>query len=372
MSRRRLTRRQFVVATAAGSAALITAPYVRSAHAAGKLSVGFWDHWVPGANKTSTDLVNEWAEKEKVEVAIDYITSNGRKNEITIAAEAMAQRKVIEEAQDQMLSWLRYVPSSLKRYEYLPYIAASIDAAGLEQLQSSSEALDISEDKSLRLTLAEPILATSQDGPFTLYNEAPCKVEMQVELPRDLVKNKDVAGVEALLRPVVERHASEDQARASRAWNKRQREAYPADYDETLARHSVWKAEQTNAAVQAGIDRLIDETSRIPDRISDDPDYMAGFVKGVEAGRAPHPVACPDLMTIASASPTVYPIAAPPTAATAAYRKVGTATPTNTEQEARRQRGYQDGLRLTVALDAVRRMPGCIVQVPEAKGPTHH
>ena len=38
-------------------------------HAAGKLSIGFWDHWVPGANKASTDLVNEWAAKEKVEVS---------------------------------------------------------------------------------------------------------------------------------------------------------------------------------------------------------------------------------------------------------------------------------------------------------------
>ena len=69
MSRKKLSRRQFVAATALSSAALITAPYVRGAYAAGKLSIGFWDHWVPGANKASTDLVNEWAEKEKVEVS---------------------------------------------------------------------------------------------------------------------------------------------------------------------------------------------------------------------------------------------------------------------------------------------------------------
>jgi ABC-type glycerol-3-phosphate transport system substrate-binding protein len=91
MSRRKLTRREFVAATAATSAALIAAPYVRSAYAAGKVSIGFWDHWVPGANKTSTDLVNEWAEKEKVEVQIDYITSQGNKNLVTIAAEAQAK-----------------------------------------------------------------------------------------------------------------------------------------------------------------------------------------------------------------------------------------------------------------------------------------
>lgn len=91
MSRKKLTRRQFVAATAMSSAALITAPYVRGAYAAGKLSIGFWDHWVPGANKASTELVNEWAAKEKVEVTIDYIPSQGNKNLLTIAAEAQAK-----------------------------------------------------------------------------------------------------------------------------------------------------------------------------------------------------------------------------------------------------------------------------------------
>ena len=91
MSRKKLSRRQFVAATALSSAALITAPYVRGAYAAGKLTMGFWDHWVPGANKASTDLVNEWAAKEKVEVSIDYITSQGNKNLLTIAAEAQAK-----------------------------------------------------------------------------------------------------------------------------------------------------------------------------------------------------------------------------------------------------------------------------------------
>src|SRR5215216_7824693 len=91
MSRKKLSRRQFVAATALSSAALITAPYIRGAHAAGKLSIGFWDHWVPGANKASTDIVNAWAEKEKVEVSIDYIPSQGSKNLITIAAEAQAR-----------------------------------------------------------------------------------------------------------------------------------------------------------------------------------------------------------------------------------------------------------------------------------------
>jgi ABC-type glycerol-3-phosphate transport system substrate-binding protein len=73
------------------SVALIAAPHVRGAYAAGKLSIGFWDHWVPGANKISADLVKEWAEKEKVEVQIDYITGQGNKLLLTITTEAQAK-----------------------------------------------------------------------------------------------------------------------------------------------------------------------------------------------------------------------------------------------------------------------------------------
>lgn len=86
-----LSRRRFVATTAAASAVAVAAPYVRGAYAAGQLNIGFWDHWVPGANDTLTKLVNDWAAKEKVEVKIDYITSQGNKNRLTIAAEAQAK-----------------------------------------------------------------------------------------------------------------------------------------------------------------------------------------------------------------------------------------------------------------------------------------
>ena len=84
------SRRQFIGTTAAVSAAALAAPYVRTAHAAGKLSVGLWDHWVPGANDATRTLIEEWAAKEKVEVTIDFITSQGRKILLTQAAEAQA------------------------------------------------------------------------------------------------------------------------------------------------------------------------------------------------------------------------------------------------------------------------------------------
>jgi ABC-type glycerol-3-phosphate transport system substrate-binding protein len=90
MVKRKLTRRRFLATTAA-STAVMAMPHVRGAYAAGKLSMGFWDHWVPGANSATTALVNEWAEKEKVEVQIDYIPSQGNKLLITITAEGQAR-----------------------------------------------------------------------------------------------------------------------------------------------------------------------------------------------------------------------------------------------------------------------------------------
>ncbi len=90
MTGTKVTRRRFM-ATSAAAAAAVSAPFVRTANAAGKISIGFWDHWVPGANNTTKALVEEWGAKEKVEVSIDYIPSQGSKNLLTIAAEAQAK-----------------------------------------------------------------------------------------------------------------------------------------------------------------------------------------------------------------------------------------------------------------------------------------
>jgi len=83
-------RRSFLKTGAAASVALAF-PYIRTSHAAGALTIGFWDHWVPGANDTLTKLCMDWGKKEKVDVKIDYITSQGNKNMLTITAEAQAR-----------------------------------------------------------------------------------------------------------------------------------------------------------------------------------------------------------------------------------------------------------------------------------------
>jgi ABC-type glycerol-3-phosphate transport system substrate-binding protein len=90
MSDQSQQRRKFLKTTAAASAALAF-PYIRTSHAAGNITIGFWDHWVPKANDTLTKLCEDWGKKEKVGVKIDYITSQGNKNMLTITAESQAR-----------------------------------------------------------------------------------------------------------------------------------------------------------------------------------------------------------------------------------------------------------------------------------------
>jgi ABC-type glycerol-3-phosphate transport system substrate-binding protein len=89
-----LTRRRILktaaLATPVLAASNFAAPFVRGAFAAGKLAMGAWDHWVPGAGKELHRICQEWADKEKVELTFDLITSNGDKDLLTLMAEGQA------------------------------------------------------------------------------------------------------------------------------------------------------------------------------------------------------------------------------------------------------------------------------------------
>ncbi len=70
-----LSRRGALKLGAAASALPLV--HIRTAGAAGKLSIGFWDHWVPGGNEIMQKQVDAWAAQNKVEVQADFITGNG-------------------------------------------------------------------------------------------------------------------------------------------------------------------------------------------------------------------------------------------------------------------------------------------------------
>ena len=203
----------------------------------------------------------------------------------------------------------------------------------------------------LSLSFPEPLLVSFQDGPFTLYKEARCLVSLDVELPRKLVAHKELNGIEAELAQVVTRFTRQEEAMRSRAWNRRKCDPYPDDYDRTLAKHAAWKAQQTNAAIQARIDQAYEESSRITDRVSSNPDYLKGFGAGIEAVRSVDLSSCGELL-----GRNFQNIVPRPPQLPAAILN---------DAAAEFQRGFQDGGRLVFALESLRRLQGCIVPVPE-------
>ena len=82
---KRVSRRRALKTGAA--AAALPLVHIRTAGAAGKLSLAIWDHWVPSGNAALKKLVDEWADKNKVDVQLDFLTGVGEKINITMAAE---------------------------------------------------------------------------------------------------------------------------------------------------------------------------------------------------------------------------------------------------------------------------------------------
>ena len=95
MAGNRVTRRTVLRSGAgvvAAGSSLLSAPMVHAQGTGGRLTIGFWDHWVPTGNDAVRGIVNEWAQKNRVEVQIDFITSVGNKLLLTMAAEAQARQ----------------------------------------------------------------------------------------------------------------------------------------------------------------------------------------------------------------------------------------------------------------------------------------
>jgi hypothetical protein len=190
------------------------------------------------------------------------------------------------------------------------------------------------------LDLAEAVLAERRDGPFTLYDELTCKIQLQVPVP----PGSDAAAIEARLAELLELHDQPEEVRASEAWNGRRREPYPEGYEETLAAYETWKASQANAAVQARMERAIEEAVRVNDQLRSDPDYLAGFAAGVEKVRGRSFGACGNLV-----SDSFSPESA------------------KGDRGSQWRRGWEDGQRLAYNLELLDRLKECFVLVPPSR-----
>jgi len=190
-----------------------------------------------------------------------------------------------------------------------------------------------------------------QDGPFTLYRQRQCRVELQVSVPKKAVKARDVETVDALLLAVVERYPTEDAARASKLWNGRGDDEYPEDYELTLARHAVWRAEQINLAVDSKTELAVDEAGAVTARIRSDPPYLEGFAAGAMKMRQWRTTNCDDLLAMP-------------------FPRVRCDVPEEFEGDGFEswREGYEDGQLIVYSVLMIERLPVCYVDVPVASG----
>ena len=200
----------------------------------------------------------------------------------------------------------------------------------------------------LFLAIAEPILEARSDGPFTLYDERRCRVQLKVDVPKAVVRRADPVAVEEILAQAVEAFAREEEARTAEAWNRREREPLPADYEETLARYHIWKVEQETARLTAVQEQALDRLGHVERAILDDPVYLAGFAAGVADARGWSPDDC---ATLSPGSPGGSPPAAPAERSAERDRTMW-------------RRGWEDGRDLTTALAVLRVARECLAALP--------
>jgi ABC-type glycerol-3-phosphate transport system substrate-binding protein len=90
LSKSAATRRKVLKYGAVASA--LPWVHIRTAGAAGNVSIFFWDHWVPAGNVEIRKQVAAFEAKTKTTVKADFITSQGNQTLLTINAQAQAGR----------------------------------------------------------------------------------------------------------------------------------------------------------------------------------------------------------------------------------------------------------------------------------------
>ncbi len=197
----------------------------------------------------------------------------------------------------------------------------------------------------LMVSVPARTLLPRQDGPFTLYDERHCAIELEVNVSRELIKAKDVDAIDRLLAAVAERFAAEAEARDSSSWNGRGDDSYPRDYALTLARHAVWRAEQTNLTIDERLDAAMDQVEDLAEQVDDDPDYLNGFAAGTHEMREWNERACEKLLG-------------------GGFVKFRHRAPKERGEDGKWSEGYYDGQELVYSIAIMRRLPGCYVEVP--------
>lgn len=204
-----------------------------------------------------------------------------------------------------------------------------------------------------RMTVSQKLLVTREHRDFTLQAEADCRVDLKVMLPPGLSADQDILGVEALVDPAMRRFPTENAAVLAAGFLPSSDPTYASQQKTAIAQQREFESRQKSEAIDARMSQWVSQTQRIQGRISNDPDYLAGFARGVEEGRATAVTKCEQLAT---AEPALLPGGGPSTATFASK---------GSRQKAW-SRGYEDGIQLTHGLEAIRILPQCVPATPSA------
>ena len=185
----------------------------------------------------------------------------------------------------------------------------------------------------------EPYRISWTDGPYTLYDQRRCRVQLKLELPRDVRKDPAKAG--AAIAALLEVFPNAADARRAPAYNARRVEAYPANWEKTRAEYDTWHATRVNAAVQERMATLLREAQDTIDRARDDDGYQRCFGKGARSRSYQSFGSCESVLD------TYF---------------VSSGSCDN-------QRGFDDGQRLAWTVGMVRALSACFV--PAGAPPAH-
>jgi hypothetical protein len=198
----------------------------------------------------------------------------------------------------------------------------------------------------LMVTIAGMNLAPRQDGPFTLYDQRTCRIEFEVAIPRGVIKSKNVEEVDRFLATVAQRFSTKDAALDSSDWNGREADEYPADYEQTLAHHAVWSAEELNRGIDDQLNQSLLTANELAREVDPHPIYLAGFAEGARMMREWRERDCGRLV---GSTAVTFRLAAPD--------EFTENTPWCD--------GFYDGQALVYNLAVLSRLPACYVDVPE-------
>jgi hypothetical protein len=134
----------------------------------------------------------------------------------------------------------------------------------------------------IMISLDEPLLVSWTEGPYELFDQATCRIELEIAVPRELVKKKRLGEIESVLASLLERHESQESVAGSANWNRREVEPMPAGHDETLAEYRTWKAARLREDLATTLADALEKAQRAIDRANGGPAYGAGMAAGIE------------------------------------------------------------------------------------------